>query len=369
MSAGSARSTAVAPSSRATATARSAVRFQTRTSLAPGLAQRVDHGPRGAAGAQHQRRGAVGRAGQRGEEARGVGVVGVDDAVGLERERVRGADGARGLARHVGDGERGLLVRDRRVDAAEAERGQRAHGLGEQVRRQRQPLVAPVQPEHGERRVVHLRRARVGHRPPAHPEPGHLTSRASSLYAGCRCSNCASVLENACSPDLLGLAHEEQVRLLGGLGGGLERGEAGVADRRRRQPAVQARVVRLVLVDLGLLEPALSSCWVVPDRRVDPQRHSLLEPVVDHGRDERALLRDLHLALDHRGDDQHVVARQVLLLRVAHVDVLEVLLERVELLLDQLVRGRALGQRVGGGEQEALGGLGALGRAEAADRA
>src|SRR5262249_14437232 len=97
-----------------------------------------------------------------------------------------------------------LLVRDRRVDAAEAEGGQRADGLGEQRRRDRQPLIAPVEPEHRERGVVHLRRARVSHRPPAHPEPRHLTGFAS-LYFWTSFSNCASVLEKACSPDLPGL--------------------------------------------------------------------------------------------------------------------------------------------------------------------
>ena len=47
-------------------------------------------------------------------------------------------------ARRVGERERRLLVRDRHVDAAEAGGGQRAHGLREQLRRQRQRQVAPV---------------------------------------------------------------------------------------------------------------------------------------------------------------------------------------------------------------------------------
>ena len=68
-----------------------------------GLVQRVDDRSRGPSGAQDQRRLAVDRARQRGEEAGRVGVVGVDGAAGLERERVGGPDRARGLARGVGE--------------------------------------------------------------------------------------------------------------------------------------------------------------------------------------------------------------------------------------------------------------------------
>ena len=168
---------------------------------------------------------------------------------------------------------------------------------------------------------------------------------------------------------LAGLADVEQVVLAGGLGGRLERGEAGVADRRRRQPAVEARVVRARALELGHPQRARPVVLVVADRRVDPERHAVLEAVVDHRRHERALAVQLRLALDHRGDDQHVVAREVLALGVRHVDLGEVLVERGELPVDQVARRRAVDQRVGGREQEALGGARAARRAEVADLA
>ena len=59
------------------------------------------------------------------------------------------------------------------------------------------------------------------------------------------------------------------------------------------------------------------------------------QPVVDDGRDQRAVARQLRLALDHRGDDQHVVVRQARRGRVREVELVEVLLERVQLLRDE----------------------------------
>ena len=60
----------------------------------------------------------------------------------------------------VGERQRLFLVRDRHVDALEAQRLQGLDGLREQVRRERQELVVPViQAQVGESRVVHLRRA------------------------------------------------------------------------------------------------------------------------------------------------------------------------------------------------------------------
>ena len=40
----------------------------------------------------------------------------------------------------------------------------------------------------------------------------------------------------------------------------------------------------------------------VAQRRVDPERHPVVQPVVDHGRDQRPLARRRRLALDHRRD-------------------------------------------------------------------
>src|SRR3954453_772716 len=130
------------------------------------VAQRVRGGARAAARAEDER-GARRRVGERIEEAGRVGVVGPDRAVGAERQRVRRAD-RRGVVRAVrGDGERRLLVGDRHVEADEPRRRHRRDGLGERVRLDRDRLVGElaVEPDRGERGVLHRRRAAVGDRP------------------------------------------------------------------------------------------------------------------------------------------------------------------------------------------------------------
>ena len=67
-----------------------------------------------------------------------------------------------------------------------------------------------------------------------------------------------------------------------------------------------------------------------------------------------ALARHLHLLLDHRGDDEHVVGRQVLRARVLHVDLAPRPLERLELVVDELRGGRVLGEVVRGREEKPL---------------
>ena len=158
-SAATGASTLATPRSAASALARSGVLFQTLTS-AP--ASRSAHAAARPAPPAPSTSAVIPRgvARQRGEQAGRVRVVGVDRAV-LERQRVRGADRARGVARLVGERERRLLVRDRHVRAAVARGRQRAHGLGEQLGRDRQLHVAPVEPERLERRVVDRGRAAV----------------------------------------------------------------------------------------------------------------------------------------------------------------------------------------------------------------
>ncbi len=140
-----------------------------------------------------------------------------------------------------------------------------------------------------------------------------------------------------------------------GMRGRLHRREARVRDRRRRQPRPVARVVRVVALELGdaqRLRPG--HVEPVPDRRVDPERHPGLEPVVDHRRDQRPLVGRDRLLLDHRGDDQDVVGRQVLRLREAQVDLRPVGVEELELVGDELLRGRLRRELVRRREEEAL---------------
>ena len=138
------------------------------------FAQRPDGGSRAAAGAEHERAQPSRRPSERGDQSRGVGVLGGDRAVGGERERVRGSDLACGVAGCVGERERGVLVRDRDVGAAEPRPPEGRGGLGEQLRRNRQPLVVPVvHPERGEGGVVDRRRAAVRDRPAEDAEAHH----------------------------------------------------------------------------------------------------------------------------------------------------------------------------------------------------
>ena len=89
--------------------------------------------------------------------------------------------------------------------------------------------------------------------------------------------------------DLVGLADEVEVVDLRRMRGGADRRQPGVGDRRRRQAGELARVVRVVALQLRL-EDRLRRRDVQPvaKRRVDPERHPRVQPVVDDRRDEPA---------------------------------------------------------------------------------
>ena len=70
--------------------------------------------------------------------------------------------------------------------------------------------------------------------------------------------------------------------------------------------------------------------------------------------DDRALLRDARLALDHRGDDEDVVGVEVAAPRGGHVHLGEVRAEGVELAVAERRGARAVAQLVRRREQEAL---------------
>ena len=115
-------------------------------------------------------------------------------------------------------------------------------------------------------------------------------------------------------------------------------------------PGVVGRVAR----ELAPRERLRPVAGRIADRGVDPERLPGVQPVVDHRRDERALARDARLPLDHRGDRDDVVARQVLAFRVGQVHAGEVLPERLELLFHERPGARTAAQLVGGREEEAL---------------
>ena len=130
---------------------------------------------------------------------------------------------------------------------------------------------------------------------------------------------------------------------------GLHRREPRIGDRRGRQSRNPARVVRRGAVDLRLPDRLRRrNVEPVAQRRVDPERHSCVEPVVDHRGHERTLVRRERLLLDHRRDDQNVIRGQVLAVRIAEVDAAPVLAERRELVLDELGVGRPSEELVAG---------------------
>jgi hypothetical protein len=118
--------------------------------------------------------GNIGQASKRRDQAGGVGVASFDRPVLAEAERVGRADRERGVARAVGDRERGMLVGDRHVRPDEPAGRERARALLEQLGRERQSLVAPaLEIASRESSLEHRRRAAVVNRPTDHAEPGH----------------------------------------------------------------------------------------------------------------------------------------------------------------------------------------------------
>ena len=130
------------------------------------------------------------------------------------------------------------------------------------------------------------------------------------------------------------------------------------------------RVVRAAAVQLRLADGLRAGdVEAVAQRRVDAERHVPVQPVVDHGGDEWTLVGGERLLLHHRGDDQHVVRREVLPPRVGEVELGPVLAERLQLLQRQLPRRCDRCEVVGGREEEALDRALAEGRLEPARRA
>ena len=152
----------------------------------------------------------------------------------------------------------------------------------------------------------------------------------------------------------VGAGHVEEVLAFGRVRRRVDRRDAGVGDRPRRQPGVHARVVRRVRFQLRLGQRL---CVVVDGEaggRVAAQRHPFAQPVVDHLGHLFALARQARLVFDDRGDRDHVVHGQVLRLRVLHVHALDLLLEVGELQLDQFLDRPVPFQFPGVGEEEAF---------------
>jgi hypothetical protein len=117
---------------------------------------------------------------------------------------------------------------------------------------------------------------------------------------------------------------------------------------------VDARVVGRVDAQLcgrqflGIGRDSLLQLNRVVDRGVDPERHPTAQAVVDHRRDQGAVVRRLRLALDHRGDGEHLIRRQVQIVRAASLGRAEPLAKGDQLVGHQPADGRPGVQRIGG---------------------
>ena len=260
---------------------------------------------------------------------------------------------ARRGGRLVGGGQRGELVRDGHVDAGEAARGKR----GDQ--RARSPRARPRSPRRSTRARGRARRARrsasrasASGRPVGRGRRGAASAEATAaqhsvgeppsackrgLILGLRGGELRLGLDEGVLVAGARLDHVIEVVRLGGVRGGLERGQAGVADRPGRQAGVDPRVVRRV----GSFEPRLDQRL---GRSSGPRSGSSRRSPA--GCPRRAGCRSPRprarappapdLALDHRGDVHDVVHAQVLRLgRSVRSTLGDVLLERLELLVDQ----------------------------------
>src|SRR5215218_5694427 len=168
--------------------------------------------------------------------------------------------------------------------------------------------------------------------------------RAELLFVGCE--------EMA---DAVGLPQVVEVVPRRRPGGSSHRRDARIPDRGRRKPREAPRVVPRVALELLLRQrPGAWDPQPVAERRVDRQRHVILQAVVDHCGYEPALRGHDRLPLDHRGDDQDVVRVGVPGARTSEVDRPPALLEGVELLRDHLGGLCVLGELVERREEEAL---------------
>ena len=100
--------------------------------------------------------------------------------------------------------------------------------------------------------------------------------------------------------------------------------------------------------------PRALDAEAVSQRGVDPERHAACEAVRDHGCHELALGRDGRLALDERGDREHVVGRSPAGRGPAKIECLPALLEGLDLPRDQAGGGGRRQELVARREEEPL---------------
>ena len=152
------------------------------------------------------------------------------------------------------------------------------------------------------------------------------------------------------------VSYEIKLARAGGIGGGFERGAAGIGDRARRQSVDLVGIVRRRLIDLALhdrpAQRAFAADQSVDDGRVGLQLHLLLQPIDEHGGNARALFGLAGLPLDQRGENNELIRRlQRQIGRVVVPDVLKQVLLCLLHALDDLLAGDAAGEIVRVGEQ------------------
>ncbi len=150
----------------------------------------------------------------------------------------------------------------------------------------------------------------------------------AGAVVGCAARGCARLLLDHAQPrdvllvllvvvgeDVAAGAVGDEKQFLGArrIGGGFERGAAGIGDRSRRQPVDDIGVVGRRLLDLVALdrppERALAADQPVDDRRIGLQLHLLPQPVDEHRGHSRALLGLAGFLLDDRGQRHELLRR------------------------------------------------------------
>ena len=152
---------------------------------------------------------------------------------------------------------------------------------------------------------------------------------------------------------------EEQVAGARRVGGGFQRGAAGIGDRARRQAVDDIGVVGRRLRDFAALDRAaqraLAADDAIDDGRVGLQLHLLAQAIDEHRGDAAALVRLAGFLLDDRGQRHQLLRRLDRNVGVAALpDFAQHALLRLLHALDHLVARRAAREFIGLRQQRAL---------------
>jgi len=153
----------------------------------------------------------------------------------------------------------------------------------------------------------------------------------------------------------------DEIEVLGArrIGGGFERGAAGIGDGARRQAVDHVGIVRRGLFDLalhdGAAERAFAAGQPVDDGRIGLQLHLALQAIDEDRRHPRALVGLAGFFLHDRGQDDQLLRRLDRQIQRAMLpDFLQQVPVRLLHALDDLLARHAAGEFIGFRQQRAL---------------